>query len=123
MPSQSRVTRRVLIVEDAAVLRKHLARLFAREGYMVTTAANCAEALAQLNRTHFDVLLLDLALPDGDGLDLLAGLRDRQPLQTLVMTASCTPEKERRAGQLKVSVLRKPLDLVLLIDAVRSGAP
>ncbi len=123
MPTHSRVARRVLIVEDAAVLRKHLARLFAREGYTVTTAASCAEALAQLHRTRFDVLLLDLALPDGDGLDLLAGLRERQPRQTLLMTASCTPEKERRAGQLNVSVLRKPLDLVFLIAAVRSGAP
>lgn len=112
----------MLIVEDGAVLRKHLARLFAREGYAVTTAGSCAEALAQLERAYFDVLLLDLALPDGDGLDLLAGLRERQPRQTLLMTACCTPENERRAGLLNVSgVLRKPLDLPRLISAVRCG--
>ena len=112
---------RILIVEDEAVLRKHLARLLVREGYEVATAASCAEALDQLGRGSFEAMLLDLMLPDGDGLDLLAGIGAQRPRRTIVMTACSAPERDVRARQLDVCrVLRKPLDLLQLIDAVRT---
>ena len=112
---------RILIVEDEAVLCKHLARLFAREGYEVTTASSRADARAELDRAPFEALLLDLMLPDGDGLDLLAEVgAQRRPPQTVVMTAFATPENELRARGLNICrVLRKPLDLLELIGAVR----
>lgn len=113
---------RVLIVEDEAVLRKHLARFFAREGYEVSTASSSAEALDRLHGAPFDMLLLDLMLPDGDGLDLLAGLGERRPPRTVVMTASSDPRDERRAHALKAVMLRKPLDLLRLARALRGGA-
>ena len=101
------------------MLRKHLARLFVREGYEVATAGSRAEALDQLGRGPFEALLLDVMLPDGDGLELLAELGEQQPRQTVVMTAFSTPENERRAHQLNVChLLRKPLDLLQLIGAV-----
>jgi len=111
----------MLIVEDGEVLRKHLARLFVREGYLVTTAGSRAEALGELARARFATLLLDIKLPDGDGLDLLAALdEERRPHHTVVMTAFSTVENETRAQQLGVSqVLPKPLDLKRLINAVR----
>ena len=111
----------MLIVEDGEVLRKHLARLFVREGYLVTTAGSRAEALGELAQARFATLLLDIKLPDGDGLDLLAALdEERRPHHTVVMTAFSTVENETRAQQLGVSqVLPKPLDLKRLISAVR----
>jgi two-component system response regulator PilR (NtrC family) len=112
-----------LIVEDDAVLRKHLARLFVREGYEVHTAETCAAARGQLMGTQFDMLLLDVALPDGSGLDVLAEVGERQrPQRTLVMTAFTAPEHEALAGRLNVyCLLRKPLDLVRLVDLVRGN--
>lgn len=109
----------MLIVEDDTVLRKHLARLFAAEGYVVSTAGSCAEALALFATMSVDNLLLDATLPDGDGLSLLATLSERQsPRRTILMTAYCTAEAERRAESLRVShILRKPLDLAELIGA------
>jgi len=114
------VTVRILIVEDEAVLRKNLARLFLREGYEVTTASNRAEALGELSRARFGALLLDVKLPDGDGLELLAALGPSQrPPRTFVMTASSTPETETRAKDLHVQrLLRKPLDLTRLLGIV-----
>ena len=116
---------RILIVEDDAVLRKHLARLFVREGYEVHIAENCAMARRQLLGNQFDTLLLDVALPDGSGLDLLAEVGERQrPQQTLVMTAFTAPENEALAQQLNVCcLLRKPLDLMRLVDLVRGNWP
>ena len=105
------------------MLRKHLARLFVREGYEVHTADTCAAARRQLTGTQFDALLLDVALPDGSGLDVLAEVGERQrPQQTLVMTAFTAPENEALARQLNVCcLLRKPLDLVRLVDLVRGN--
>ncbi len=116
-----RVGTRILIVEDDTVLRKHLVRLFLREGYAVSTAASRAAALEQLADTSFDVLLLDVKLPDGDGLDLLAGLSaERRPALAVVMSAFCTAEHERHAERLNICrLLRKPLDLLQLLDTVR----
>lgn len=112
---------RLLIVEDDTVLRKHLARLFAREGYTVTTAASRAEALQKIAGARFEAMLLDVMLPDGDGLDLLASLTDvNRPARAVVMTAYTTPDNEARAARLDVDhLVRKPLDLHQILGAVR----
>ena len=115
---------RLLIVEDEAVLRKHLGRLFEREGYEVVSAGSLAEATDCLAADRFDALLLDIMLPDGDGLDVLAALDPcRRPRRTMVMTAFSTPENEARAHDLSVDqLLRKPLDLLQLVHIVRGDA-
>lgn len=64
----------VLIVEDETSLRKHLARLLVQSGFEVVTAATRAEAEARLAERYFAAMLLDVGLPDGDGLDLLDAL-------------------------------------------------
>ncbi len=114
---------RVLIVEDDTVLRKHLARLFVREGFVVDTAASLAAAMELLAEAPFDVLLLDIKLPDGDGFDLLAGLSaERRPGLAVVMSAFSTVEHERYAERLQVCrLMRKPLDLLQLLETVRRG--
>jgi DNA-binding NtrC family response regulator len=113
-----------LIVEDDAVLRKHLARLFLREGYEVCTAEDCATARRHLTAAQFDTLLLDIALPDGSGLDVLAEVGGRQrPQRTVVMTAFIAPESEAMARRLEVGcLLRKPLDLMRLVELAREAA-
>jgi DNA-binding response OmpR family regulator len=125
LASRAFVGSRVLIVEDDSVLRKHLVRLFVREGFEVHTADHCAAARHQLLQTQFDTLLLDVALPDGSGLDVLAEVGERQrPRQTLVMTAFTAPENELLARRLNVScLLRKPIDLMRLVEVVRGNQP
>jgi signal transduction histidine kinase/DNA-binding response OmpR family regulator/CHASE3 domain sensor protein len=63
--------RRVLIVEDDPALRDSTARLLAGDGVETVTAGTTAEAIAQLGMMTFDCVVLDLALPDRSGLDLL----------------------------------------------------
>ena len=67
---------RVLLVEDEEGLVSALKVGLARDGYAVDTALTCAEARQKLIIAEYDVLLLDVNLPDGDGFALAKGIRD-----------------------------------------------
>ncbi len=61
----------VLIVDDETEIRESLESILREEGYIVTTAATAAEALELLRDAAYDVVLLDIWLPDRDGLEAL----------------------------------------------------
>jgi two-component system, OmpR family, response regulator RegX3 len=75
---------RVLVVEDEKAIAEPLAEGLRREGFTVTVAGTAAEALAA---AEADVVLLDLRLPDGDGLDVCRELRARSDVPIIVVTA------------------------------------
>jgi DNA-binding response OmpR family regulator len=73
----------ILIVEDDSNQRLLLGEELAAEGYTILSAASGAEALAMLERTMADLIVLDIAMPGMDGLDLmgrLLGLNNRLPV-------------------------------------------
>jgi len=63
---------RVLVIDDEAEIRESLETLLQLEGYSVSTASTGREGLSQLGERSFDIVLLDLALPDRNGMDVLA---------------------------------------------------
>jgi two-component system, NtrC family, response regulator PilR len=85
----------LLVVDDEPGIRQMLEILFRREGYAVVSAPGCRqafEALAQSPRP-FPVVLTDLKMPDGSGLDVLAAAKGRDPTtEVLVITAHSTVE-------------------------------
>ena len=68
---------RLLIVDDLAANRSLLSRRFGRKGYECVEAASGAEAMAALDLESFDAVLLDIMMPDADGLSVLSELRRR----------------------------------------------
>ena len=78
---------RVLVVEDDRELRAMVQATLAVEGFAVQTAVSVSEARALLLHALPDVLLLDLGLPDGDGIDLVRDVRRTQNLPILVISA------------------------------------
>ncbi|HEX3058369.1 MAG TPA: response regulator, partial [Usitatibacter sp.] len=76
----------VLIVDDDANTREALAALANQEGFTTATAGSIAEARIQLVRQRPDVMLMDLVLPDGTGIDLLVDLDDRGSTETILIT-------------------------------------
>lgn len=78
---------RLLVVEDDPAIRAMLQSTLVVEGFEVRTAVSVSEARALLRHAAPDVVLLDLGLPDGDGLDLLRELRREQAIPVLVVSA------------------------------------
>src|SRR5205807_1614823 len=75
----------VLIVDDEETFRESLARLLSRDGCEVETAGTCADGLSAWSNVRPDLLLLDFLLPDGNGLDVLAKIRETDRETPIVM--------------------------------------
>ena len=113
----------VLIIDDEAEIRESLQTLLELEGYDVSAAANGEQGLAQLGERPFDLVLLDLAMPDRNGLELIPELRAIDPLLSIIMiTAYGTVEDAVRAMQSgAANFLQKPWDNEKLLADVRAA--
>jgi DNA-binding NtrC family response regulator len=121
--SASQNAGRILIVDDELEIRESLETLLELEGYMVSVAASARDGLAQIGEHNFDVVLLDLALPDKNGMDLLAEIRLLHPEQAVIMiTAYGTVENAVSAMQSgATNFIQKPWDNEKLLADVRSA--
>jgi DNA-binding NtrC family response regulator len=113
----------VLIVDDEAEIRESLQTLLELEGYEAETAASGDEGLAKLGEHPFDLVLLDLALPDRNGIDLLPAIRALDPqISVIMITAYGTVEDAVRAMQSgATNFLQKPWDNEKLLADVRAA--
>jgi PAS domain S-box-containing protein len=116
----------VLIVEDDADGRALLARIVESRGARTQCAANGREALELLARERFDILLSDIGLPELDGYELMARVRqldaDRGgPIPAIAITAYARPEDRHRALLAGYQMhLAKPIEAQELIAAIAS---
>jgi DNA-binding response OmpR family regulator len=85
------VTARLLMIEDDLRLAGMVKEYLSSNSMQVTHAASATEGLALLKRETFDLLLLDLMLPDGDGLELCGQVRRQSPLPIIMLTARGDP--------------------------------
>jgi DNA-binding NtrC family response regulator len=113
----------VLIIDDEAEIRESLQTLLELEGYEVDSAANGEEGLAQLGERPFDLVLLDLALPDRNGIELLGEIREHDPqLPVIMITAYGTVENAVKALQAgATNFVQKPWDNEKLLADVRAA--
>ncbi len=102
----------ILVIDDEELIRWSLDQVLTSDGYRVAVAADGGEALARMAEEVPDFCLLDLKLPDCDGLQLLPKLHALVPdLPVAVMTAYGSAEIEREARRLgAINFLRKPID-------------
>src|SRR6202521_3978240 len=121
MPSSP--TGSVLIIDDEVGIRESLQTLLELEGYDVETAANGEQGIARLGDRPFDLVLLDLALPDRNGIDLLAEIRVHAPqLSVIMITAYGTVENAVKAMQAgAANFVQKPWDNEKLLADVRAA--
>jgi DNA-binding response OmpR family regulator len=113
---------RVLVVEDDPSLRAGLRRALEREGYTPDCAVNGDEAIAAAATQDYDLILLDLGLPEISGLEVLRTIRgQRRTLPIIIVTAQDRPEQKvdgLDAGADDYVV--KPFDLAELLARIRA---
>jgi DNA-binding NtrC family response regulator len=120
--SRAETSGTILIVDDEAAIRESLETLLEMEGYEVELAATGEEGLARLASRPFDLMLLDFALPDRNGLEVLQELRQRDgELAVIMITAYGTVENAVRAMQGgAMNFIQKPWDNEKLLADVRA---
>src|SRR3954468_12914112 len=115
----------ILIIDDEAAIRESLETLLEFEGYSVESAETASEGLARLNESSFDLVLLDFALPDRNGLEVLTDIRARDSqLAVIMITAYGTLDNAVRAMQKgATNFIQKPWDNEKLLADVRAAGP
>jgi two-component system, NtrC family, response regulator PilR len=113
----------LLVIDDEASLRDFLTIVFEEEGWHVDAAASVAEARAAMAKHEPDVVLCDLMLPDGSGLDMLKDIKAQNPSIAVVMITAHTSTQSAvealKAGAL--DYIAKPFDIEELKIIVRKA--
>ena len=113
----------ILIVDDEEGVRRSVADVLADEGYEPALASDGEEALGHLKERLADLVLLDVAMPGRDGIEILKQLRETHPtLPVVMMSGHSTIETAVRATKLGAyDFLEKPLSYDKLLLCVRHG--
>ncbi|MEY4547622.1 MAG: hypothetical protein RL685_3817 [Pseudomonadota bacterium] len=111
----------VLIVDDDAQLRRALLRTLSAHGFDSKAAGSYDEALDQLGKQPYDVLLTDLRMGEKDGIDLLSAVQElKASPRAILMSAYATARDSQRALDLgAIRVLCKPFETSDVIDAIQ----
>jgi CheY-like chemotaxis protein len=125
----------VLLVEDNAVNQRLAARLLEKRGHRVVVAANGREALAALEKGAFDLVLMDVQMPEMDGLEAIAAIRKKEQLSgkhqaVIALTAHVMKGDQERCvaagmdGYLSKPIRPQELDAILdICMAARKRMP
>jgi HAMP domain-containing protein/signal transduction histidine kinase len=114
---------RILLVEDHEDSNRSLTNLLRRRGYHVQSALNFQSALDLSAKEQFDVLISDLALPDGSGIDLMQTLQSTRPLLGIALTGFGMEDDVRKCREAGFQHhLVKPIDLNKLDLLIQESA-
>jgi DNA-binding response OmpR family regulator len=115
----------VLVVEDDLSIRRLLTTVLQRAGFRVETANDGIEAVLKLGICDYDVIVLDLMMPNLDGFAFIDNLQENDPsrLQRIIVTSAASPAiiRERLHGK-PYAVVPKPFDLAELVARIRDCA-
>ncbi len=121
--SPQRQSMRILLVEDHEDTNRSLTNLLRRRGYHVQPALNFQSAVDLSEKEEFDVLVSDLALPDGNGIDLMRKLSSKQPLFGIALTGFGMEQDIRKSREVGFQHhLVKPIDLNKLDALIQESA-
>jgi CheY-like chemotaxis protein len=114
---------RLIVVEDHANTAEGLKKFLQAVGYKVFVATDMSSALSLASAVEFDLLLSDLALPDGDGWELLKRLSAERHIRAIAFSAHNLPADIERSAQAGfIEHLPKPLSAEKLCAAIERAA-
>jgi len=119
----ARKSMRILLVEDHEDTNRSLTHLLRRRGYEVQAARSVESALKLAENERFDVLVSDIGLPDGSGIDLMQKLKNDHPIFGIALTGFGMEEDLRRSHDVGfIHHLIKPVDLNRLDALIQQSA-
>ncbi|MBT8367902.1 MAG: response regulator, partial [Deltaproteobacteria bacterium] len=120
LPTQEREGFRILVVDDELIVRESLKDWLAEEGFSVDIAASGPEALDQLTKQTYQLMLLDIKMPEMDGVEVLQKAKESLPdLNVIMMTAYATVETAVEAMKIgALDYLVKPFDPGTMVPMV-----
>jgi PAS domain S-box-containing protein len=118
-PSASRAALKILLVEDDETTLNVLTRLLSQSGHEVTAASSFQSAVEIGEGSDFDLIISDVGLPDGSGLDLIRRLRERRPTPGIALSGFGMDEDLARSQEAGFQAhLTKPVDFATLETAI-----
>jgi two-component system KDP operon response regulator KdpE len=121
LPGAYPTAARLLVVDDEPQIREFIARALTAAGYAIDFAGSGKEGLSQATAGDYDLVILDLVMPDMDGREILARLRHDRPDQA-VLVLSCLADVTTKVDCLELGAqdyLTKPFSLAELLARVR----
>lgn len=114
--------KKVFLVEDDKTISKNLMLLLKSEGFAVSHACAQREAVDMLAKSRFDIALVDISLPDGNGFAVCTEIKQTQNIPVIFLTASGDEDDVRSAAKLgAVNYLKKPFLPPELLKRVAMG--
>jgi DNA-binding NtrC family response regulator len=117
------MTEKVLLVDDEKDFLSIMSERMQTRGMDVSTAASAKEAIQLAETESFDAIILDLQMPEMDGLQALKALKARKPeLQIILLTGHATVERGIEAMKLgAMDLMEKPADLKILTEKIKKA--
>ena len=114
---------KILVVDDEPPIRRFLRTSLTAQGYEIVEAENAKDALGQLGRNRIDVIVLDLGLPDMDGLEILKHVRESGSDVPVIVLSSRTnePEKVKALDLGADDYVTKPFGIEELLARLRAA--
>jgi DNA-binding response OmpR family regulator len=111
----------ILLVEDESRLRQTLSRFLSGRDFQVVEATTAAEAIAAATASRFELMLLDVNLPDATGWDVLRALRCANREMPVVVMSAVPPNPARVREFRPYGILHKPFPIDALLRLIRSA--
>jgi two-component system OmpR family response regulator len=115
---------KVLVVDDEPAIRALVSKIVERAGFLVDSARDGAEAIEKIEGSAYDVVVVDLMMPNVDGYALIDYIRNRGDMHPaiIVITAGDSAALRQLDGSMVHSIVRKPFDIDVLGDLISAAA-
>ena len=120
------MNKKILVIDDETMITKTLQKLLKKEGYDATIVNSGSAALEKIKSEEFDLLILDIRMPEMDGIETITAIREyysvegKDPIPEIVITGYADEAKYKCAVDLKVAAyIYKPFDTKEFLDTIK----
>jgi len=120
------MAKKILVIDDEELVSESLKKLLKREGYNANVAKNGVEAMEQIKKSDFNLIVSDIRMPDINGIEIVRKIREylkqngKQPIPEILITGYASNENMEEAKKLNVAdYIYKPFNIKDFLDVVR----